>query len=227
MLRISVLGATGKVGTSLLDAIASAPDLSLSEAISASGADGSVPLAEATFDGADVVIDFSSPSGTMALLDRLQGRRIPVVVGATGFGETQAQRLAAEGRHRPIMVGANFTQGFEALARAARGLAAALPEAAVTVGEVYNAAKKLAASGTTMRLCREVGEGGRPVETEIQRIGDTPGINSVTFDYGAANIALTLTVRSRTAYAAGALDAARWLISQPNGAYAPADMLTN
>lgn len=227
MLRIAILGATGKVGAALREAIASAPDLALSEVISASGSEDSVPLADARFDGADVVIDFSSPSGTMALLDRLQGRAIPVVVGTTGFDEAQALRLAAEGRLRPIMVGANFTQGFEALARAAQDLAAALPEAAVTVGEVYKATKKPAASGTTKRLCRELGEGGRAVATDIQRTGDTPGITSVAFDYGAATITLTLTVRSRTAYAAGALDAARWLISQPNGAYAPADMLTN
>ena len=227
MIHVSVLGATGKVGLAVVDEIERTDDLALAEPISASGDADSTPLSGAAFEGEDVVVDFSSPAGTMTLLDRLAGNAVPVVVGTTGFSPEQVQRLQDEGRARPILVGANFTKGFEAFARAARTLAGALPDADLTVGEIYNARKKSAASGTTQRLYAELGESGRPVATEIQRIGDTPGVNTITLDYGVATITLELGVRSRAAYAAGALDAARWLIHQPRGFYQPADLLTD
>lgn len=226
MIRISVLGATGRVGTVLCAAIAEAPDLTLAEAISATGSGDSTPLDHAQLGGADVLVDFSTPGAVMAMLDRLADSPLPLVIGTTGFTPDQAARLRDEAARRPILIGANFTQRFEAFAAAGDILARALPGAAITVGEVYNARKKPVASGTTQRLCRDLGGGTRPVETDIARIGDTPGINTITLAYGVATITLGLTVHDRAAYAAGALDAARWLIGRPHGAYAPKDMLS-
>jgi 4-hydroxy-tetrahydrodipicolinate reductase len=227
MIRISVMGATGRVGTAVLDATRAAPDLTLTEAISDSGSAGSTPLDRAQLDNADALVEFSTPAAVMALLDRLKGNPMPVVIGTTGFTPDQAERLQAEAAHRPILVGANFTKGFEAFAAAGLAMARALPDADLTVGEIYNATKKPVASGTTQRLCQELGESGRKVGTDIARIGDTPGVNTIELDYGVATIKLTLTVHSRAAYAAGALDAARWLISRPNGFYQPKDMLSD
>lgn len=228
MTRISVSGATGRVGRALLDMIAKAPDLTLAEAISARGDGGRVvPLRGAGLDGADVLVDFSTPEGTLQLLDRLGNNAMPLVIGTTGFSDQQAARLRAEGERRPMLVGANFTKGFEDFAAAARALATALPGSAVTVGEIYNEKKKPAASGTTLRLSRELGAAcGHDIATDIQRIGDTPGVNTVTVDYGVATIRLELSVRSREAYAAGSLDAARWLVDRPNGFYEPKDMIS-
>ena len=226
-MRISVLGASGKVGAELLGQIEWDVDLTLDQAIS-TGKPGSgmTALADAHLANADVIVDFSTPDATMALLDRLAGSDTAVVVGTTGFSEEEAERLKSEGAGRPILVGANFTKGFEAFAAAAKILARAVPDARLTVGEVYNARKKAAPSGTTMRLCGELGDNAaRAVEMDVQRIGDTPGVNTVTLDYGVASIRLELTVDSRAAYAAGALDAARWLAGRPNGFYEPADML--
>ena len=227
MMRISILGASGRVGDALLDGIANAPDLMLAEAISGSGSGATVCLNDAQLDGADAIVDFSTPAAVMALLDRLQGNRMPVVVGTTGFDPDQTARLDAEAAHRPILVGANFTIGFEAFTAAGLNLTRALPDARLTVGEIYNAKKKPTASGTTQRLCHELGENGREVGTDIARVGDTPGVNTIELDCGAATIKLTLSVHSRAAYAAGALDAARWLVSRPNGLYHPKDLLSN
>lgn len=219
-MRIAVLGAGGKVGRELVAQINAAPDLSLAEAIS--GRDGTA-LAASRLD-ADILVDFSSPSATMNLLDKVAGRALPLVIGTTGFSPDQAARLAAEGAHRPILVGANFTLGFEAFRRCGLLLASDLPLANLTVEETYAAAKKHAASGTTQGLIADLSTDGRTVATQINRLGDTPGINTIRLDLGVAEVVLTLTVASRAAYAAGALTAARWLCTQTKGAYAPADI---
>ncbi|MFP1642979.1 dihydrodipicolinate reductase C-terminal domain-containing protein [Pontitalea aquivivens] len=219
-MRVAVLGAGGKVGREVVAQVGAGTDLTLAEAIS--GRDGAA-LAAAGF-AADVLVDFSTPVAVMDLLDRLAGNPLPLVIGTTGFAPDQAARLRAEGARRPILIGANFTLGFEAFRRAGMMLAATLPGAGLTVAETYNAQKKPAASGTTQGLVADLSADGRAVGTEIHRIGDTPGINTLRFDLGVAEISLTLTVASRAAYAAGALAAARWLVGQPNGAYAPADI---
>lgn len=227
MKRVSVLGASGRVGSEVCDGIAKAPDLTLAEAISGSGSGATVALDKARLDGADVLIDFSNPSAVMTLFDRIQGNPLPIVIGTTGFNSEQAVRINAEAANRPILIGANFTKGFEAFAAAGIDLASALPDASLTVGEVYNAQKKRVASGTTLRLRHALGAGGRDVETQIARTGETPGQNTIEIAYGVATIKLTLIVHARAAYAAGALDAARWLISRPNGLYHPKDMLSD
>ncbi|CCQ72136.1 dihydrodipicolinate reductase C-terminal domain-containing protein [Magnetospira sp. QH-2] len=231
---LAVVGASGKVGRELVALMRKPgskwqviPIVSAQSAKDGKGDD----LAGAQLEKCDAVIDFSTPAATMALLDRLGGMATPLVVGTTGFTAEQADRLTAEGAVRPILVGTNFTHGFEDFLKAASDLVAGLPDAAVTVGEIYNARKKKLASGTTQRMTtlfesiKELDGSERHITQDIQRIGDTPGVNRVTLAYGAATIDLTLTVHSRAAYAMGAVRAAQWLIGRPNGYYAPVHML--
>lgn len=222
-MRVLVLGSGGKVGREVIAQIEAASDMVLAGAIT--GHDGAAldchPLR------GDVLVDFSSPAAVMQLLDRVSGNPLPLVIGTTGFTPDQTARLRAEGTARPILVAANFTLGFGAFRAALLGLAQALPDAGLTLAETYNAAKKPAASGTTQALGRDltaIRDGATP-EIEINRIGDTPGITALRLDLGVAEIALSLTVHSRAAYAAGALQAARWLIGQNKGFYSPADMM--
>lgn len=218
-MRIAVLGASGKVGREVVAQIAAAPDLTLAMAISRANA----PILAAGLS-ADILVDFSTPDAVMALLDHLPATPLPLVIGTTGFTTDQATRLKAEGLHRPILIGANFTLGFEAFRNAGLMLAAALPNAVLCVEETYNAAKKPTASGTTAGLVADLTPGGRDVSIKINRIAQTPGINTLHFDLGVARLSLTLEVASRAAYAAGALSGARWLLDQPNGVYAPCDI---
>jgi 4-hydroxy-tetrahydrodipicolinate reductase len=225
-MRITICGATGRVGSALLDCVRAAPDLTLAEAVSAGGRDGTVPLDRAEFTDTDVIVDFSTPAGTLALLRRLDGQALPVVVGTTGFDEDGMAELEGEAAVRPILFAANFTKGFELFAASAETLAKGIPDAEVTVGEVYNAKKKPVASGTTQRLCARLGADGREIGTDVQRVGDTPGINWVSLDYGVATLRLELVVHSRAAYAEGALDAARWLLGRPPRFYRLHDTLS-
>ena len=223
MTNISVLGASGKVGQFIVAEINSTENLYLDEAINSGTMVG---LQDARLANVDVLIDFSTPAATMALLDRLERNPLTLVIGTTGFSEEQTNRLRAEAKKRAILVGANFTKGFETFAATALNLVNVFPDATVTVGEIYNAKKKPAASGTTQRLVKELGaEGAGAVQTDIERIGDVAGVNTVSFDYGVAKLSLSLNVDSRAAYASGAIEAAQWLSQKPKGFYEPKDML--
>lgn len=225
-MRIAVLGARGKVGRALCGLIEAADDLSLVERIGAQEGDGVAPLSAASLD-ADMVIDFSTPVASLELLSRLAGKSLPVVVGTTGFSAGQHALLEREGQRRAIMAGANFTPGFEAFRAAGLALAAQLSGAALTLSETYHALKKPVASGTTEGLLADLRARIPDMRcaVDIRREGEVAGRNAFGFDLGESRIELQLSVRSRAAYAQGALDAARWLARKPAGFYRPADML--
>jgi len=217
-MRVAVLGAGGRVGRALVARISATDGLTLA------GTPGRALLAGG-LDCGDVAIDFSSPAGTMALLDHLAGNALPVVVGTTGFDAAQMQRLRDEGARRPILVAANFTPGFSAFRSALLGLVQGLPQARLTLSETYNAAKKLQASGTTLGLQADIVafDPERALDLDLRREGEVAGITTLVLALDSAQITVTLNVDSRDAYAAGALEAAHRLIGCAPGFYTLTD----
>ena len=230
-MRIAVFGASGRVGTRLVEAILADPGLELAAAHVSPGSEwigrqvGHTvieyrPAEMAINAHCDAIIDFSTPAGSL-YLQRMAGRRsVPIVIGTTGFAAGQLAEIDAAARHRPILMGANFALGFIAFARSTQQFARAHPGALVTIEETYHQRKKRAPSGTSLllaRLAREAqgGSGGAtPPEPEIRihRLGDTVGINEVRFDLGDSEARFAFTVQTVAAYARGALAAAIKLV---------------
>lgn len=244
-MRIAVYGASGRVGTRLVEALLSTPGLELAAAHVSPGSEwvgrqvgGTVieyrPAEAAINSHCDAIIDFSTPEASIAL-QRLLGRRdVPVVLGTTGFTAEQKQSIDAFASHRPIMAGANFALGFGAFARAATAIAAAHASAFVTIEETYHQRKKRAASGTTLLLAAMIrnaqGRGAASVppepEVRIHRVGNAVGTTEIIFDLGVSETRLRFAVETIAAYAQGALAAAAWLVAEAGGPglYDPFDM---
>lgn len=230
-MRIAVFGASGRVGSRLVEAILNDPGLELAAAHVSPGSEwigrqvGNTvieyrPAEMAINAHCDAIVDFSSPAGSL-YLQRMAGRRpVPMVIGTTGFAAGQLAEIDAAAKHRPILMGANFALGFIAFARNTQQFARAHPGALVTIEETYHQRKKRAASDTSLllaRLAREAqgGSGGTtPPEPEIRihRLGDTVGINEMRFDLGDSEARFTFTVQTVPAYARGALAAAIKLV---------------
>ena len=72
-------------------------------------------------------------------------------------------------------------------------------------------------SGTALEIGRRLRTqtDGRPIEVASIRAGASPGMHRVGFDAAGETIELQLTARDRSAYAAGALAAAEWLVRMP------------
>ena len=99
------------------------------------------------------------------------------------------------------------------VAQAAK-LFAPQPEFGAFLHEAHHAAKKDAPSGTA--LLAEAGDGAGRVSrgrstSASTRAGFIPGTHTIGFDGPAETITLTHTARDRTAFARGALAAARWV----------------
>jgi 4-hydroxy-tetrahydrodipicolinate reductase len=143
-IKVAVLGAAGRMGSTVLRAVEVAPDLELVAAVDAG--DGLSSLAAA---GAQVAIDFTVPSATEANVHALIDLGIHVVVGTTGWTEASLGRVRehlADTSGVGVLVAPNFALGAVlAMTFAAR---AARYFESVEVIELHHPDKVDAPSGT-------------------------------------------------------------------------------
>jgi 4-hydroxy-tetrahydrodipicolinate reductase len=181
-----------------------------------------------TFDGVDVAIDFSSAPAVPQNVPLLAARGISVVIGTTGWQDREAEVRAAV-RDFPvgILAAPNFAIGVNAFFAIAEQAATLLARRgfAPFIHEAHHAAKKDAPSGTALSLQSIVAAaGGQPVDVASTRAGFIPGTHTVGFDAAAETVTLIHTARDRTAFARGALEAAKWVRGR-QGWFTMKDML--
>lgn len=187
-------------------------------------------LDDPRWGGVDVAIDFTSPDAVAANVATLARRGISVVLGTTGWQHHEAAlRAAVEQAGIGIVAAPNFSTGvvlFEALVAEASRLFAAQPEFGAWLHEAHHAAKKDAPSGTALKLKRLMEEAGyaRPIDVSATRAGYIPGTHTIGFDGPSESITLTHAARDRSAFARGALTAARWVAGR-NGWFTMRDVL--
>jgi 4-hydroxy-tetrahydrodipicolinate reductase len=243
------------MGRALIDCLASESGLTLGAALDAAGsaaigqpAGGLRIGAElSALAGADVVVDFTRPEGTMAHLDACVANGKPLVVGTTGFSEAQRQRIAEAARRIPIVLSPNFAIGVNVVFRLAQTAAAALGDGYdVEIVEAHHRHKVDAPSGTALKLgelvagalgreLAKVATHGRSGETGERpakaigfhaiRGGDIVGEHTVIFAGAGERVEISVRSQSRMTYAAGALRAARWLGGRAPGLYDMFDVL--
>ncbi|WP_261664218.1 4-hydroxy-tetrahydrodipicolinate reductase [Deinococcus sp. Marseille-Q6407] len=181
----------------------------------------------------DAVIDFSAAATARDNL-RFYGRSgLPAVVGTTGWYE-QLPAIQAELAELPaaIIWSGNFSIGvrlFTRLAAQAAALFAPFADYDALLHEFHHAGKADSPSGTALELAQAVqAEWTRQPELEIGRLdrqrrpdelhlsstrgGYFPGTHTVMFDSPADTVELTHRARTREGFAAGAVQAAEWLV---------------
>jgi 4-hydroxy-tetrahydrodipicolinate reductase len=179
MLNIAMLGATGRMGRSIIPLIAAdAGGLRLSGALAAAGDPGlgqdagvfagTAPLAVAITDqleralaDARVAIDFTLAEASVRHASACRARDCALVIGTTGHTAAQRAELEEIARGLPIVLAPNMSLGVNVLFRlaelAARALKAADYDAEIF--EAHHRNKVDAPSGTALGLGRAVAAG--------------------------------------------------------------------
>jgi 4-hydroxy-tetrahydrodipicolinate reductase len=254
--RIALAGISGRMGRMLLDAVQAAGDLQLSGALDVPGsaAVGTVVAGVRVSDdlrtglaGADVLIDFTRPEGTLAHLAVCRELGVRAVVGTTGFSPPQKAELAAHAKEIAIVFAPNMSVGVNVMLglveQAARALGAGYD---IEVIEAHHRHKVDAPSGTALALgeaaargrglditthgvyARHGHTGERPADAigfATVRGGDIVGRHTVMFAGTGERIELVHESGSRANYAEGSLRAARFLVGRAPGLYGMGDVL--
>ncbi len=176
MMRVAVVGAAGRMGRNLIQAVHQHPELELTAATERPdsemiGLDAgelagvgrlNVPISHSltkVVDQFDVVIDFTRPDATMIHLDicREHGRKM--VIGTTGLSDEQKARIDQAAKDIAIVFAPNMSIGvnlcFKLLELAARVMG---DDADIEIIEAHHRHKVDAPSGTALRMGEVVAE---------------------------------------------------------------------
>jgi 4-hydroxy-tetrahydrodipicolinate reductase len=149
-MRVGVLGAKGKVGSTMVRAVQAADDLTLSAEV-----DAGDPLSLFVDTGTEVVIDFTHPDVVMDNLKFLIDNGIHAVVGTTGFTDDRLSRVESWLARSPgtsVLIAPNFAIGAVLSMRFAQEAAPFFDS--VEVVELHHPNKADAPSGTAARTAR-------------------------------------------------------------------------
>jgi len=262
--RIAINGAAGRMGRCLIQAVNQTADLELSAALdrvesSLIGADAgelagvgklgvaiSSDVAAATAQS-DIIIDFTLPEVTMALIPHCLDNQCRLVIGTTGFSAEQKQAIDQAAQQVAVVLAPNMSVGvnlsLKLLDIAARVLG---DDVDIEIVEAHHRHKVDAPSGTALRMgevvadalgrdlktCAVYGREGRTGERDRKtigfatvRAGDIVGDHTVMFAAEGERVEITHKASSRMTFALGAMRASSWLMAHDNGLYDMQDVL--
>ena len=241
MTKVIITGSQGRMGQALISCAKNFPALSVVATV-----DRGDDLA-AVISQCDVVIDFSFHEATPAIAELCAKNKKAIVIGTTGFSETEKSRITGHSSQIPMVLATNYSTGVNTLFWLTRKAAEILgPDFDLEVVEMHHRLKKDAPSGTATTLLEILGDVrklqlaealrhgrkgivGERTRGEIGihaiRGGDVVGDHTVIFANTGERVELTHKASSRDTFANGALRAAQWLVQQKPGLYDMQDVL--
>ena len=255
MTRIAIAGASGRMGRMLVEAVLASGDCSLAGALDVAGSpalgqDAGAFLGRATgvlitgdlhagLAGAEVLIDFTRPEGTLAHLAVCREFGVRAVIGTTGFTPAQKAEIDAHAQHLALVMAPNMSVGVNVMLRLLDQAARALGDGYdIEVCETHHRHKVDAPSGTALAM-GEVLARARGVDLATQGVftrhghtgerpagaigfaalrgGDIVGEHTVMFAGTGERIEVTHKSSSRANYAEGSLRAARFVAGLAKG----------
>ncbi|HEX3651520.1 MAG TPA: 4-hydroxy-tetrahydrodipicolinate reductase [Rhizomicrobium sp.] len=253
-LRIVVAGAAGRMGRTLIRAIAETGDCILAAALVRPGSpdnDSSEAPLRTTGDPAmalrktDAIVDFSTPQNSLVLAKYAAQLHVPHIIGTTGFSAEEEAQIATASTSTAIVKSGNMSLGIALLSGMVKRAAAALPDFDIEILEMHHRKKVDAPSGTALLLGRAAADGRNTKFEDVLdlrreqsrartentigfaslRGGTVVGEHQVIFAGPHERLMLSHTAEDRTIFARGALAAARWSQGKPAGLYGMQDVL--
>lgn len=261
-IKIAIAGSSGRMGQMLIEAVLAQADCQLFAALDrenspAIGQDAAAFLGKScgikisselkNLAGADVLIDFTRPEGTLQHLAACQQHGVKMIIGTTGFEEAGTAAIQAAAQQIAIVHAYNMSAGVNLLVKLLEVAAKTLNTGYdIEILEMHHRMKVDAPSGTALMLGDAVaGALGRSLDEcavydrqgitgerdpssigfATLRGGDVIGDHTVIFAGMGERIEVSHKASNRTIYAQGSIRAARFLNSQKTGLFNMQDVL--
>jgi len=248
-LKIAIAGALGRMGRSMVEAVAADPRLELAARFHRPGSTGEDLVSrDEALALADVVIDFTTPAASAELAEACALRGGPaLVIGSTGFNGAELAAIADAAKKIAIVRSGSYSLGLNMLTGLVEQAARALGpgDCDIEIFEAHHRSKVDAPSGTALIL-GEAATQGRGVALEdvarrgdgvtgprppgeigfaVARGGSIVGEHSVSFLADCEVLTLSHSAGDRSMFARGAIAAALWVAGRPPGEYTMRDVL--
>lgn len=178
MIKICIIGASGRMGRYIAKCIFEDNDSDVSGAVDrADSPFTGVPIYEAAgcskggvlitsdidvaLKASDIVVDFTGAKATMSNLPHYIKAGLPVVIGSTGFDEADKQALEAASQKIPLLVSPNMSIGVNVALKLIELAAKSLSGYDIEVVETHHRMKKDAPSGTAIAIGEAAARGAK------------------------------------------------------------------
>ena len=261
--KVCLIGAAGRMGKSITQVLTNSSTLQLGAAIERDdsiflGLDSglhsstkenkilySTDIAKGIKES-DVLIDFSSHTGTLTILEEAAKENKPVVVGATGHSLEESEKIKSYSKKIPLIYSPNMSVGVNLLFKLIELAAPVLGEHFdVELLDIHHRHKKDSPSGTAMALKNVLlkvlhreesnviyGRHGlygerdpKQIAIHTMRAGEVIGEHTVYFTSPEERIEISHRAEDRKTFAVGAVKAADFLVLQGIGSYTMFDVL--
>jgi 4-hydroxy-tetrahydrodipicolinate reductase len=197
--------------------------------------------------GGDVVINFTNPKSSLESLEFAKETGSAIVIGTTGLSPEQIGSIKDLSKSVRCVFSPNMSVGVNVMFRVVQEVAQVLgPDYDIEIFEAHHRLKKDSPSGTAVKLGEliakaigrdfgKVGVYGRKgmvgertkeeIGIQVVRAGDIVGEHTVLFGGNGERLEIIHRAHSRDNFARGAVRAALWVVTQPNGLYDMQDVL--
>ena len=250
MIKILMHGCNGKMGRMITELVKNDSDVEIVAGVDKYTA---VPNAYPVFESitacdvdTDVVIDFSNAGAVDELLDYCTEKKLPVVLCTTGLSEEQLKKVEESSGKIAILKSANMSMGINLLLKLLKDAAKVLAPAGydIELVEKHHNQKLDAPSGTALALADSMNEAlnneynyvydrsqvrqkrdAKEIGISAVRAGTIVGEHEVLFAGTDEVIEFKHTAYSRSVFAKGAVEAAKFLAGKETGMYDMGDVI--
>ncbi|WP_455465710.1 4-hydroxy-tetrahydrodipicolinate reductase [Bartonella sp. B39] len=177
-MRLTVVGANGRMGRELITAIQCRKDIELCSVLVRKGSpfinkDASTLIGsdflgiritddpESAFSNTEGILDFSQPQASILYANYAAQKGLVHIIGTTGFSETEEAEIADFAKYTTIVKSGNMSLGVNLLANLVKKAAKALEsdDFDIEIYEMHHSGKVDSPSGTALLLGQAAAEG--------------------------------------------------------------------
>ena len=232
MINVLINGFNGRMGQEVYNQVELAENFKF-----IAGIDQGINVDEIT-DKIDVIIDFSTPAGTVSMLEYAKKHSIPMVIATTGFSDEQLEIIKNYSKDLPIFKSSNMSYETNLMISIVSKIAKELANSDIEIVETHHNKKVDSPSGTALMIADSINSAldnsmhyefdrhskksprdKKEIGIHSLRGGTEVGKHSVFFFGENESLEISHTTTSRAVFANGALKAAEFIIGKPNGLY--------
>ncbi len=248
MIKVILVGCSGRMGKTISNAISNFPNLSIAAGVDYKQENGfNYPIFKTINDcdiQADVILDFSRPDSLESSLSYAKDKSLPLILCTTGYDDAQLAIIDAASKEIALFRSANMSIGINILNSVLKQISGFLYENYdIEIIEKHHNQKVDAPSGTAYLLGDTIkdaieeqtvyvhGREGiakrnkKEIGMHALRGGSIVGEHEVIFAGQGETIELKHTALSRDVFAIGALKACEFMYGKKSGKYNMDDVI--
>ena len=213
MLNLFLNGASGKMGSSIINQLSKIENISIIDSIV----------------DCDVVIDFSRPESSIKIIKKCIENKKPIVIGTTGFNNEQLQTIKEASQVIPVSLSYNMSKGIFFLKELIKDfLLKNKHNFECVIHEVHHTEKVDSPSGTAIELEKTINNNDTnkiisSIRIESKRVFGVNGIHEVRFFNNNDSVVFKHEALSRNIFSEGALTIAKSIIKKEPNLYSVKD----